>query len=87
MRQFKKLIVFSLVLILTVSSVISSYSIPVRADTRMNSSLRKTEISLYRQLMHVEFMKILINLMLQRLACTNKSYADTKNKAGSRCGI
>ena len=23
----------------------------------------------------------------QRLACTNKSYADTKNKAGSRCGI
>lgn len=42
MRQFKKLIVFSLVLILTVSSVISSYSIPVRADTRTVEDQRQS---------------------------------------------
>lgn len=42
MRQFKKLIVFSLVLILTASSVISSYSIPVRADTRTVEDQRQS---------------------------------------------
>ena len=42
MRQFKKLIVFSLVLILTVSSVISSYSIPVRAYTRTVEDQRQS---------------------------------------------
>ena len=42
MRQFKKLIVFSLVLILTVSSVISSYSIPVRADTKTVEDQRQS---------------------------------------------
>ena len=42
MRQFKKLIVFSLVLILTASSGISSYSIPVRADTRTVEDQRQS---------------------------------------------
>lgn len=45
MRQFKKLIVFSLVLILTVSSVISSYSIPVRADTRTVEDQRQSTLN------------------------------------------